>query len=194
MSIREDNMTDIAYFRVSSVDQNTERQLADFTFDKTFTDKCSGSDTKRPALNELIEYMREGDTVHVHSIDRLARSLQDLLNLVSSFNAKGVTLKFHKENMTFQAGGERDPRQELMLSIMGSVAQFEKAMINERQREGIAKAKAQGVYSKERSKKVDREEVLALLESGLSHEQIAKKLGCSTKTIQRIKNAKSAGI
>ncbi|QTH72032.1 recombinase family protein [Pseudoalteromonas xiamenensis] len=182
-------MTNIAYFRVSSVDQNTERQLADLTFDKTFTDKCSGGDTKRPALNDLIDYMREGDTVHVHSIDRLARSLQDLLNLVASFNAKGVTLKFHKENMTFQAGGEKDPRQELMLSIMGSVAQFEKAMINERQREGIAKAKAQGVYSKERSKKVDREEVLALLESGLSHGQIAKKLGCSTKTVQRKKNS-----
>lgn len=182
-------MSDLAYLRVSTVEQNTERQLADLEADKEFIDKCSGGTINRPALTELFDYMREGDTVHVHSIDRLARNLQDLLNLVDSFKTKGVTLRFHKENMTFEAG-RTDPMQELMLSVMGSVAQFEKALINERQLEGIAKAKAKGVYSKSRRKKVDQEEVIRLLNKGLSHGAIAEQLGCSTKTIQRINKIK----
>lgn len=180
-------MTTIAYTRVSSIEQNLDRQLPDLKADKTFTDKCSGGSTNRPGLEALIEYMREGDTVHVHSIDRLARNLQDLLSLVELFKAQHVTLKFLKESMTFKAG-TNDPMQELMLSVMGSVAQFEKAMINERQREGIAKAKAKGVYSKPRTRRVDSSKVLELLTEGLSHSMIAKELGCSTKTIQRIRN------
>ena len=180
-------MTDIAYIRVSTTDQNTERQLDGVKVDKTFTDKCSGGSTDRPALTDLLDYIREGDTVHVHSIDRLARNLQDLLSLVERFKTKGVTLKFHKESLTFE-GSVTNAMQDLMLSMIGAVAQFEKAMINERQREGIEKAKARGVYSQERKKKVDRDEVKALLNEGLPMAQIAKKLGCSSKTIQRIKN------
>lgn len=185
-------MTAIAYIRVSSVDQNTDRQLDGVEgIEKTFTDKCSGGTTNRPALAQLIDYMREGDVVYVHSIDRLARNLQDLLELVEKFRAEGVTLKFHKEAMAF-APGESDKIQDLMLSVMGAVAQFEKALINERQREGIAKAKAAGKYSKPRSKKVDTEEALGLLAQGLSQPFVAEKLGCSTKTIQRIKKASEA--
>lgn len=180
-------MTDIAYIRVSTTDQNTERQLDGVKVDKTFTDKCSGGSTDRPALTDLLDYIREGDVVHVHSIDRLARNLQDLLSLVEMFKTKGVTLKFHKESLTFE-GSVTNAMQDLMLSMIGAVAQFEKAMINERQREGIEKAKARGVYSQERKKKVDRDEVKALLNEGLPMAQIAKKLGCSSKTIQRIKN------
>lgn len=180
-------MTDIAYIRVSTTDQNTERQLDGVKVDKTFTDKCSGGSTDRPALTDLLDYIREGDIVHVHSIDRLARNLQDLLSLVERFKTKGVTLKFHKESLTFE-GSVTNAMQDLMLSMIGAVAQFEKAMINERQREGIEKAKARGVYSQERKKKVDRDEVKALLNEGLPMAQIAKKLGCSSKTIQRIKN------
>ncbi|OJF67966.1 resolvase [Alteromonas sp. V450] len=180
-------MTDIAYIRVSTTDQNTERQLDGVEVNKTFTDKCSGGSTDRPALTDLLDYVREGDTVHVHSIDRLARNLQDLLTLVEEFKSKGVTLKFHKEDLTF-SGSIVDKFQDLMLSMVGAVAQFEKAMINERQREGIEKAKARGVYSQKRAKRVDREEVKALLAEGLPMAQIAKKLGCSSKTIQRIKN------
>lgn len=180
-------MTDIAYIRVSTTDQNTERQLDVVEVNKTFTDKCSGGSTDRPALTDLLDYVREGDTVHVHSIDRLARNLQDLLSLVEEFKSKGVTLKFHKESLTFE-GAVTNAMQDLMLSMIGAVAQFEKAMINERQREGIEKAKARGVYSQERAKRVDREEVKALLAEGLPMAQIAKKLGCSSKTIQRIKN------
>ena len=180
-------MTDIAYIRVSTTDQNTERQLDGVKVDKTFTDKCSGGSTDRPALTDLLDYIREGDIVHVHSIGRLARNLQDLLSLVEMFKTKGVTLKFHKESLTFE-GSVTNAMQDLMLSMIGAVAQFEKAMINERQREGIEKAKARGVYSQERKKKVDRDEVKALLNEGLPMAQIAKKLGCSSKTIQRIKN------
>ena len=180
-------MTDIAYIRVSTTDQNTERQLDGVKVDKTFTDKCSGGSTDRPALTDLLDYTREGDIVHVHSIDRLARNLQDLLSLVEMFKTKGVTLKFHKESLTFE-GSVTNAMQDLMLSMIGAVAQFEKAMINERQREGIEKAKARGVYSQERKKKVDRVEVKALLNEGLPMAQIAKKLGCSSKTIQQIKN------
>jgi DNA invertase Pin-like site-specific DNA recombinase len=180
-------MTHIAYIRVSSVDQNTDRQLADVQhIEKTFTDKCSGGTTNRPALTDLINFVREGDTVHIHSIDRLARNLQDLLELVAFFRSKGVTLVFHKEHMTFKPDGT-DPIQDLMLNVMGAVAQFEKALINERQREGIAKAKAQGVYSKARSKKVEPDAILTLLSQGKSHSEVAKLLGCSTKTVQRVK-------
>lgn len=180
-------MTDIAYIRVSTTDQSTERQLDGIGVNKTFIDKCSGGSTNRPALTDLLDYVREGDTVHVHSIDRLARNLQDLLSLVEEFKSKGVTLRFHKESLTF-SGSIKDDFQDLMLSMVGAVAQFERAMINERQREGIEKAKARGVYSQERAKRVDREEVKALLADGLPMAQIAKKLGCSSKTIQRIKN------
>jgi DNA invertase Pin-like site-specific DNA recombinase len=180
-------MTHIAYIRVSSVDQNTDRQLAEVSnIEKTFTDKCSGGTTNRPALTDLMNFIREGDTVHVHSIDRLARNLQDLLELVAFFRSKGVTVVFHKENMTFKPDS-KDPIQDLMLNVMGAVAQFEKALINERQREGIAKAKAQGVYAKTRSKKVEPDAILALLSQGKSHSEVAKILGCSTKTVQRVK-------
>jgi DNA invertase Pin-like site-specific DNA recombinase len=190
MSI-EEAMTQIAYIRVSSVDQNTDRQLADLkNIEKTFSDKCSGGTTNRPGLTALLEFIREGDVVHVHSIDRLARNLQDLLELVQRFRTKGVTLQFHKESMTFKPGTS-DPMQDLMLNVMGAVAQFEKSLINERQREGIAKAKAQGVYSKARSKKVEPEAIQELLAQGKSHSEIAKSLGCSTKTVQRVKNQKA---
>lgn len=180
-------MSHIAYIRVSTTDQNTDRQLDGIHVDKTFTDKCSGGSTKRPALQDMLGYVREGDTVHVHSIDRLARNLQDLLALVEHFKAKGVTVKFHKESLTFE-GAVSNPMQDLMLSMIGAVAQFEKAMIKERQREGIAKAKVKGVYNQDRAKKVDRNEVKALLENGVPMSQIAKRLGCSSKTVQRIKS------
>ena len=143
---------DIGYIRVSSVDQNTARQLDGVKLDQTFTDKVSGSTVDRPELAQMLRSVRSGDTLHVHSIDRLARSLSDLLALVKDLTAKGVAVKFHKENLLF--AGEADPMQELMLSLLGSVAQFERSMIRERQREGIAKAKEAGKY-KGRTKAAD---------------------------------------
>lgn len=175
-------MANIGYIRVSTSDQNTERQLDGLQLDKTFTDKVSGATTDRPKLQDMLDYVREGDVVHVHSIDRLARSLVDLLALVQNLTAKEVHIQFHKENLLFT--GETNPTQELMLSIMGSVAQFERAMIRERQREGIAKAKDKGVY-KGRTKTIDDAAIRAKVTAGNSYRETAKILDVSLSTVQR---------
>lgn len=176
-------MVDVAYIRVSSVDQNVDRQLDGLTFTKTFTDKVSGATTERPALQDMIGYVREGDTIHVHSIDRLARSLEDLLKLVKDFTARGVAVKFHKESLHFT--GEHNAMQELMLSMIGAVAQFERSMIKERQREGIAKAKAKGVYTG-RTKAVTNDDIhKAITVDKMSYREAAKALGVSVSSVQR---------
>ena len=133
----------VGYIRVSSVDQNTARQLDGMELDRIFEDKASGKDMNRPALKEMISFVRAGDTVQVHSIDRLARNLVDLRNLVTQLNAKGVTVSFLKDGLTFTAD-QANPASDLMLHMMGAFAEFERAMIRERQREGIAIAKAAG--------------------------------------------------
>lgn len=180
-------MVDVAYIRVSSVEQNVDRQLDGLTFHKTFTDKVSGATTDRPALQEMIEYVREGDCIHVHSIDRLARSLEDLLKLVKYFTAKGVAVKFHKESLHFT--GEHNAMQELMLSMIGAVAQFERSMIKERQKEGIVKAKAKGVY-KGRTKAVSNEDIhKAITVDNMSYRDAAKALGVSVSSVQRAMKA-----
>ena len=135
---------DIGYIRVSGVDQNTVRQESAFdglNLNKVFEDKASGKDVHRPALERCLEVLRDGDTLHVHSIDRLARNMQDLLSLLSDLTGRGVSVKFHKENLTFTPDKE-NPFQRLQLQLIGSVAEFERAIIRERQREGIAIAKA----------------------------------------------------
>lgn len=181
-------MAQVGYVRVSSVDQNTERQLDGVTLDKAFTDKVSGATTDRPQLQAMLEYVREGDTIHVHSIDRLARSLADLLKLVEELNAKGIHIRFHKEQLEFT--GESNPMQKLMLSMMGSFAEFERSMIRERQAEGIAKAKAKGVY-KGRVKTVDDESIREAVAGGLSFRKAAEELGVSLSTVQRAIKAKA---
>ncbi|MGE8468651.1 MAG: recombinase family protein [Pseudomonas putida] len=175
-------MANIGYIRVSTVDQNTERQLDGIKLDKTFSDKVSGATTDRPELKNLLEYAREGDVIHVHSIDRLARSLVDLLGLVQGMTSKGIHVQFHKENLLFT--GEHNPTQELMLSIMGSVAQFERAMIRERQREGIEKAKENGVY-KGRTKTIDDLAIREYVAAGNSYRITAKVFGVGLSTVQR---------
>jgi DNA invertase Pin-like site-specific DNA recombinase len=186
-------MTQIAYLRVSTSDQNTDRQLAEcgVKFDKTFTDKVSGSTTNRPALTQLQEYVRDGDTIHVHSIDRLARNLVDLQNLITDWKGRGVAVRFHKENLTFSAGVDASPMDELLLNMLGAVAQFERSMIKERQREGIAKAKKidgkyQGGIGKALSQ-AKRDTVLSELGRGLSIRKTAEKLGIGVSSVQRIK-------
>jgi DNA invertase Pin-like site-specific DNA recombinase len=134
----------VGYIRVSSVDQNTERQLEGVELDKVFTDKASGKDTKRPQLQAALDYIREGDVLVVHSMDRLARNLDDLRKIVLGLTGKGVHIRFAKENLTFT--GEDSPMSNLLLSLLGAVAEFERSMIRERQREGIALAKKKGVY------------------------------------------------
>ena len=137
----------VAYVRVSSVDQNTERQLEgiqSLSPDKIFTDKCSGKDTKRPQLEAMLSYVREGDNLVVHSLDRLGRNLDDLRRLVSLMNGRGVTVQFLKENLTFT--GDDNAMSKLLFNMLGSFAEFERSLIRERQREGIALAKKAGVY------------------------------------------------
>lgn len=178
-------MADVAYRRVSTLDQSTDRQLDGMTFDKVFEDKCGGGDTQRPALMALLEYVREGDTVHVHSIDRLARNAQHLLRLVEDLRARGVAVTFHKEGLTFTAG-KRDPFKELMFHMLGAFAQFERAIIRERQREGIEKAKRKGVY-RGGKKTIERNKVLAMLEQGIRPAAIARQLGIGRMSVYRIK-------
>ncbi len=174
----------LGYVRVSTVDQNLERQLDGVDVDKTFIDKCSGKDTDRPALQELLAYIREGDEVYVHDISRMARNVEDLLSLIRSMNGNGVTIHFMKESLTFN--GESNPMQELMVSLLGAVYQFERSMLLERQREGIAKAKAAGKYTGGKPR-IDREKVLECLGKGMSVRGTAKKLAIAPSTVQRMK-------
>ncbi|WP_366139425.1 recombinase family protein [uncultured Endozoicomonas sp.] len=182
----------VAYVRVSTVLQNTDRQFnglnGKMSFDRTFTDKASGKDADRPALQEMREYVRSGDTVNVWSIDRLARNLDDLRELVNSWLAAGISVRFHKEQLCFdaQAEGQAKAMQVMMLSMMGAFAEFELAIRAERQKEGVAIAKAAGKY-KGRQKSVDRQAVLDLLEAGKGATDIAKELGIGRKTVYRIK-------
>jgi DNA invertase Pin-like site-specific DNA recombinase len=139
----ETNGQQVGYIRVSSIDQNTARQLEGIALHKRFEDKLSGAYDQRPALQQCLTYLREGDTLHLHSIDRLARNLADLEKIVTDLNARNVTVIFHNENLTF-AAGTNDAMQTLVLQMLGAFAQFERAMIRTRQQEGIAAAKAAG--------------------------------------------------
>src|SRR5579864_5936597 len=123
----------IGYRRVSSVDQNLERQLEGTQVDRTFEDKVSGKDRDRPELTLALSFCRQGDTLVVHSMDRLARNLADLLALVKELTARGVAVEFVKEHLTFT--GKDEPMATLLLQVMGACAEFERAMIRERQRE-----------------------------------------------------------
>jgi len=134
----------VGYVRVSTLDQNTERQLEGVAVDKVFTDKASGKDTNRPQLKAALDYLREGDVFVVHSMDRLARNLDDLRRIVLDLTRKGIPVEFIKERLTFT--GEDSPMSTLLLSVMGAFAEFERALLRERQREGIAVAKNKGLY------------------------------------------------
>ena len=136
----------IGYIRVSSIDQNTIRQLDGILLDKVFTEKLSGKTIERPILLECITYIRSGDTLYVHSIDRLARNAKDLLNLVEQLLIKQVTIIFVKNNLTFSSD-TKDHMAKLQLTMLAAFAEFERELIRERQREGIAIAKAAGKYS-----------------------------------------------
>ena len=173
----------IGYVRVSSFDQNPERQLEQSQVDKVFTDKASGKDTRRPRLDTLLTFVREGDTVVVHSMDRLARNLDDLRRLVQKLTKRGVRIEFVKESLTFT--GEDSPMASLMLSVMGAFAEFERALIRERQREGIALAKQRGAY-RGRKKALSPEQVADLRQRAAAGEQkakLAREFGVSRETL-----------
>ena len=173
----------IGYVRVSSFDQNPERQLEQVSVNRLFTDKASGKDTQRPELERLLAFVREGDTVVVHSMDRLARNLDDLRRLVQGLTQRGVRIEFLKEHLTFT--GEDSPMANLMLSVMGAFAEFERALIRERQREGISLAKQRGAY-RGRKKALSPERVAALRRRAAAGEQkakLAREFGISRETI-----------
>lgn len=132
----------VGYLRVSTADQSTARQLEGVQLDREFTDKASGGSADRPALKEALRYVREGDTLVVHSMDRLARNLVDLQGIVQDLTGRGVSVEFVKEKQVFRPGADADPFAMLMFQMLGAFAQFERSMIRERQREGIALAKA----------------------------------------------------
>lgn len=174
----------VGYVRVSSTDQNEARQVEALTgVERLFTDKVSGKNTERPALAELLAYVREGDTVRVASLDRLARNLDDLRRLVTDLTAKGVRVEFIKEGLTFT--GDDNAMARLLLSVMGAFAEFERSLIRERQAEGIAVAKARGVY-KGRAKALSAEQVAEARESiaqGIPKAKVARDLGVSRQTL-----------
>ena len=175
----------VAYIRVSTVDQNTGRQSEEIVADKTFTDHASGKDTNRPALQEAMEYVREGDTLVTLSMDRLARNLADLLRIVGDLTRRKIRVEFVKESLTFT--GEDSPIATLMLSIMGAVAAFERAMILERQKEGVALAKKAGRYKgrtpaiRQGNGKLEQLEKLAA--EGAKVAEMARAAGVSRQTV-----------
>jgi DNA invertase Pin-like site-specific DNA recombinase len=174
----------VGYVRVSSLDQNTERQLEGIETDKLFTDKASGKDTKRPQLQAALDYVREGDVLVVHSMDRLARNTEDLLRMVRELKERHVSVQFVKEGITF-SGTTENPMDQLMMTLLGGVATFERTLILERQREGIALAKAKGVYTG-RKPSLNAEQVITLREraaSGEAKATIARDLGISRETL-----------
>lgn len=177
----------VGYVRVSTVDQNTERQLDGIELDKRFEDKASGKDTARPALIAALAYVRDGDTLIVHSMDRLARNLEDLRRTVRELTERGVRVQFVKENLLFT--GEDSPMSNLLLSMLGAVAEFERAMIRERQREGIAIAKAKGIYKGRRPALTSAQiaELLPRLAAGESATDLAKELGVSRATVYNVR-------
>jgi DNA invertase Pin-like site-specific DNA recombinase len=175
----------IGYIRVSSADQNADRQLDNIELDRTFTDKTSGKNTDRPALTELLRYAREGDIVIVHSIDRLARNLEDLRHLVNDLTSRGVRIQFAKEDLIFT--GDESPMSTLLLSVMGAFAEFERAIIKERQREGIEKAKKKGVYKgrKRVLTPLQAQELRSLAVPGCNKSALARRFGISRESVYR---------
>ena len=174
----------VGYRRVSSLDQNLDRQEL-VGVEKVFEDKASGKDTNRTALNEMIAFVRNGDQVVVHSIDRLARDLRDLQTIILQLNEKGVGIEFLSERLVF-SGNNDDAFAKLQLQLMGAFAEFERNIIRKRQAEGIAKAKAKGVYdNRKRKKKVSDKRIFELVTEGLNKSEIAEALGVSRMTVHR---------
>jgi len=184
----------VGYIRVSTEEQNPERQLEKVQVDRIFTDRASAKDVHRPELKELLLFVREGDVVVVHSMDRLARNLDDLRRLVLELSGRGVRVEFVKEGLLFS--GEDSPLAQLLLSVVGAFAEFERALLKERQREGILLAKKRGVYRGR--KKILTKEQIGVLENrvrlGERKSSIARDLGISRETLyQYLRGEKNVG-
>ena len=175
----------MGYIRVSTEEQNPERQLQDIIMDRVFIDKASAKDVHRPALVEMMDFVREGDTMIVHSLDRLARNLSDLRKLVTDITAKGIKITFIKENLIFS--GDDQPLSILLLSVVGAFAEFERSLLKERQKEGIALAKKRGRY-RGRKKILSSEQVSELkkrVHSGEKKTAFAQDFAISRETLYK---------
>jgi DNA invertase Pin-like site-specific DNA recombinase len=180
----------IGYVRVSTSEQNTDRQLDGLQLTVTFTDKASGKNADRPQLQAMMAgNWPEGSTVYVHSMDRLARSLSDLLQIVEHLTHRGINVHFVKEAKIFRGGETSDPMDKLMLSMLGAVAEYERTLIRERQREGINKAKLRGVYRGRPRKNTDNERIAHIVAEatalGANKTRIAAKHGISRDTLYK---------
>ena len=177
----------VGYIRVSSLDQNPDRQMEDLKsqgVEKLFTDQVSGKNMNRPELQKMLSFVREGDSLYVHSLDRLARNLADLLNLVQDLTGRGVSVHFLGEKLDFDAGKDASPTSKLMLSMIGAFAEFERSMIRRRQAEGIALAKERGVYRGRQRSVTDEqiETVRAQIAQGVPLSVAVRKVGISRAT------------
>jgi len=188
-------MSNVGYIRVSSYSQNTDRQLIGVDLDKTFTEKASAKNADRPQLQACMEWARDGDVLHVHSIDRLARNLQDLQNIVQQLiqdlqnivqqlTDKGVKVHFHKESLIF-GGDNNNPMQKLMFQMLGAISEFERTLINERRKEGMAAAKAAGKQIGAKRKLSDEDVALIKrkLANGDTKKGLALEYGVSRQTL-----------
>lgn len=175
----------IGYIRVSSDGQNTARQLEGIKLDKDFIDTMTGSTKNRPQLEECLNYLRKGDTLHVHSIDRLARNLRDLQEIIEGLVVKGVGVQFHSEKLTFT--GDDSPMATLTLQMMGAFAEFERTITRTRQREGIEAAQKKGKHlGRPKLEKSLIDDARRLKMEGLSVIEISKKMELSRPSIYKL--------
>ena len=177
------------YLRVSSILQNTERQLLDVPCDRVYEDKLSGKDTNRPQFQLMMSNLRSGDIVNVHSLDRVGRNTKDILEIVETIKEIGSTIHFHKENLKFD-GSKSDLYSDLMLTILSGFATFERNIILERQREGIEIAKQKGKYKggKQKFDVEQKNRIKELVEEGVSISSVCRTMKCSRPTIYKVIN------
>jgi DNA invertase Pin-like site-specific DNA recombinase len=175
------------YLRVSTILQNTERQLPSVDCDRVYEDKLSGKDTQRPQFQLMMSNLREGDVVNVHSLDRIGRNTKDILDIVQQIKDLNCVIHFHKENLIFD-GTKSDLYSNLLLSILSSFSEFERNIMLERQREGIEIAKQKGKYKggKERFTESEKEEIQGLIKEGVSISEISRTMNCSRPTIYKV--------
>ena len=178
----------VGYARVSTILQNEARQieaLESAKCEKIFIDKMTGTTKERPKLKEALEFIREGDSLIVHSIDRLARSHRDLFEILSKMRDKGVKVEFIKQNLI----ANQNITQDMIITILGYIAQLEYEIMRERQREGIEIAQKQGKYKGRKAKEYDLNQIQMLLSKNrYSITKTAKELKISRNTLYRLLN------
>ncbi|MGN0180194.1 MAG: recombinase family protein [Monoglobaceae bacterium] len=178
----------LAYIRVSTIEQNEQRQveaMQKYDIEKWFVEKVSAKDTNRPKLQELLDFAREGDTIHIHDFSRLARSTKDLLDIVELLNSKGVILVSNKENIDTST-----PTGKLMLTMIGAINEFERTNLLERQREGIAIAKREKKYKGRKAITIPNfeEHYKRYLKREITKSELAKELKISRPTLDKLIN------